>query len=119
MRLTTRRLMTAGFATAIFSGVGLFTAAVAAEPAHIDRVSDAASLSGTEESLPGGDLTLPGVAFVVLLGSAGLAWVVRRSAPAHVAVVPAGDDDFAPTTDLTTPRQPAGTKPRVPSPAAA
>jgi hypothetical protein len=118
MRLTTRWLLTAGFATAIFSVVGLATA-VAAEPAHIDRVSDAASLSGTEESLPGGDLTLPGVAFVVLLGSAGLAWVVRRSAPAHVAAVPAGNDDFAPTTDLTTPRQPAGTKPRVHSPAAA
>ncbi len=115
MRLTTRWLLMAGFATALFTGVGLATAAAAA-PAHTDRVSDVAS--GADESLPGGDSTVPVAAFAVLLSSAGLAWVVRRSSPAPVAVTSAVADDLAPVADLS-PRRPAGLKLRPRNPAAA
>jgi hypothetical protein len=118
MRLTTRRLLIAGFATALFSGVGLASAA-AAEPDHTDRVSGAVSLSATEEPLPGGDSTVPGVALGLLLGSAGLAWIVRRSAPAPAAVAPDVTDELPPVADLSPRRQPAGTKPSVSRRAAA
>jgi len=117
MRLTTRRILMAGFATVLFLGVGLASAA-AAEPDHIDRVSDPVSLAGTDERLPGDDTTVPGAAFALLLGSAGLAWVVRRSAPAPTAVASAAANVRTPVADPSR-RPPAGTEPRFHKPAAA
>lgn len=111
-----RRLVLAGLATALFSGIGL-TAAVAAEPDHVDRTPQAVSPTRTQEQLPGGDSTLPGVALGLLLGSAALAWIVRRSAPAPAAVTP---DVPARSAAVPPRRQPAGTKPTpIPSHAAA
>jgi hypothetical protein len=111
-----RRLLLAGLATALFSGIGL-TGAVAAEAGHVDRTPQAVSPTRTQEQLPGGDSTLPGVALALLLGSAALAWIVRRSAPASAAVAP---DALAPVAAVPPRRQPAGTQPTpVRRPAAA
>ena len=102
MKLTTRRcrrLLLAGAAVALFSGLPP-ASAVAAAPNHTDGAPEAISLAGTEEPLPGGDSTVPGIALGVLLGSAGLAWVVRRSAPASAAVA-----------EVSPLRQPEGAEP--------
>ncbi|MGH9004400.1 MAG: hypothetical protein ACRDYV_14850, partial [Acidimicrobiia bacterium] len=60
------------------SGAGL--AAADTEPTHVDQV-EAASLTRATGSLPGTDTPIPAAAGVLLVASAGLAWVVRRSAP--------------------------------------
>lgn len=121
MLLTIRRprqLVLAGLAVALFSGIGLASAA-AAEPDHRDGAPEAVSLSRTEEPLPGGDSTASGLAITALLGSAGLAWVVRRSAPAPALVAPAGADELVPVSDLSPRRQGAGNQPGVTNSAAA
>ncbi len=89
MRLTTRclrPLLLAGFTVTVLTGLG--PSAPAAENGHLDQLgargvpgeTEAASLNRAAESLPGTD-TLPVAAAGLLVGSAGLAWVVRRSAP--------------------------------------
>ncbi len=86
MRLTIRRrsqFLLAGLAAALFSGMGL-TSAAAAEPKPAAD-AESASLSRAGESLPGGDTPIPATAGLLLIGSAGLAWVVRRSAPGSPA----------------------------------
>jgi hypothetical protein len=113
-----RQLVLAGLAAVVFSGIGL-TSSVAAEPDHRENAPEAVSLSRAGEPLPGGDSTVPGLAIAVLLGSAGLAWVVRRSAPAPALVVPAAADELAPVRDLSPRRQGAGNKASVTNPAAA
>ena len=90
MRLTTRYLrplLLAGFTVTVLTGFGV-SSAPAAENGHVDQLGargvsgeiEAASLNRAAESLPGTD-TLPVAAAGLLVGSAGLAWVVRRSAP--------------------------------------
>ena len=82
MRLTTRLLrplVLTGFTAAVLTGAGI-PAAPAADNGHVDQV-EAASLTRASGSLPGTDMPIPLVAAGLLAGSAGLAWVVRRSAP--------------------------------------
>ena len=82
MRLTTRRsrqLALTGFAAALFSASWL-AAPVAADTTPDPRV-ESASISRTSETLPGSDTPLPVAAAGLLVGSAGLAWLVRRSTP--------------------------------------
>ena len=82
MRLTTRRssqLVLVGFAAALFSVAGL-AAPVAADTTPDPRV-ETATISRPSETLPGRDTPLPVAAAGLLVGSAGLAWLVRRSAP--------------------------------------
>lgn len=82
MRLTTRLLrplVLAGFTAAVLTGFGA-PSAPASENDHVDQV-EAASLNRASGSLPGTDTPVPVAAAGLLVGSAGLAWVVRRSAP--------------------------------------
>ena len=83
MRTTTSRFrrlsVTAGLAGALFS-IGLALPTATAESTHVDQVETASiDRSG---SLPGSDSPIPVAAAGFLLGSAGVAWVVRRSSPA-------------------------------------
>lgn len=83
MRTTTsrlRRLVLVGLAAVMFSGAAALPAAGDDDRTHGDEV-EAASLTRASESLPGSDTPIPAAAGVLLIGSAGLAWVVRRSAP--------------------------------------
>jgi hypothetical protein len=84
MRLTTRKLrplVLAGFTAAVLTGVGV-PAAPATGNGRVDQV-EAASLNRASESLPGTDTPIPVAAAGLLVGSAGLAWVVRRSSPSR------------------------------------
>ncbi len=96
MRLTNRLLrplVLASFTVAVLSGAGV-PAAPAAENGHIDGLGvrgvpgqiETASLNRATGSLPGTDTAIPAIAAGLLVGSAGLAFLVRRSAPGSRAV---------------------------------
>jgi hypothetical protein len=92
--------MLAGLATALFSGIGLVSV-VAAEADHNHGAPEAVSLSRVQEPLPGGDSTVPGAALGLLLASAGLTLLVRRSAP--VSAAPVADVSPLPSPDAAEP----------------
>ena len=93
MRLTTRilrPLILTGFTVAVLT-VGVPAAPATDTNGHVDQLGargvpervEAASLNRASGPLPGSDTPIPAVAAGLLVGSAGLAWVVRRSSPSR------------------------------------
>lgn len=109
MRLTMHRVLLAGIAVTVFSGLGMSSAGSAGN-GHIDVVApQSASVAPASAPLPGNDATVPVAAFALLAAATSLGWVVRRSAP--TAVVTAPTEALAPVRDLSSHRAPAVTSP--------